>query len=35
MERAFALGILPFIIGDLIKLILAALVLPVAWKFVR
>lgn len=32
IEKALVLGVLPFIIGDLIKLALAALVLPVAWK---
>lgn len=35
IEKALALGVLPFIIGDIIKLILAALALPLAWKFVQ
>lgn len=33
--EAFAAGVLPFLIGDAIKLIAAALVLPAAWKLVR
>lgn len=33
--KAAQLGLLPFLAGDLIKLIAAALVLPAAWKFVR
>jgi biotin transport system substrate-specific component len=28
-------GLLPFLIGDLVKLVLAALVLPTAWKLIR
>jgi biotin transport system substrate-specific component len=32
--EAIAAGLLPFLIGDTIKLIAAALVLPGAWKFV-
>lgn len=35
VEQALTLGILPFIIGDAIKLVLAALVLPAAWKLVK
>lgn len=31
-DSAFALGVAPFIVGDLLKLILAGLVLPVAWR---
>ena len=34
VEQAITLGILPFILGDAIKLILAALALPAAWKLV-
>ena len=34
-DKALALGVLPFLIGDVIKMILAALALPFAWKFVR
>lgn len=35
ISRAFQLGLLPFLVGDLIKIGLAALVLPVAWKFIK
>ena len=35
VEKALALGVLPFIVGDVIKLTLAALVLPTAWKLIR
>lgn len=34
LSRAVAAGLLPFLIGDSIKLIAAALALPAAWKFV-
>jgi biotin transport system substrate-specific component len=34
-EKALALGVLPFIVGDAIKLILAALALPAAWKLIK
>lgn len=34
-EKALPLGVIPFIPGDIIKLALAAISLPVAWKFVR
>jgi biotin transport system substrate-specific component len=33
-SKALAAGLLPFLVGDAIKLIAAALVLPAAWKFV-
>jgi biotin transport system substrate-specific component len=33
--KAFALGMLPFIPGDIIKLIIAAALLPVAWTIAR
>jgi biotin transport system substrate-specific component len=33
-QRALAAGFWPFILGDAIKLILAALALPAAWRFV-
>lgn len=33
-EKAAALGLLPFIPGDIIKLLLAAVSLPLAWKLV-
>ena len=32
VEQALALGVLPFLVGDAIKLILAALALPMAWR---
>jgi biotin transport system substrate-specific component len=32
LSKALSLGVLPFLIGDTIKLIAAALVLPGAWK---
>ena len=34
-SKAIVAGLLPFIIGDIIKLILAALTLPAAWKMVK
>jgi biotin transport system substrate-specific component len=34
-EGAITGGLLPFIIGDLLKLALAAVVLPSAWRLVR
>lgn len=34
-EQAVALGVAPFVIGDLLKAALAALLLPVAWKLLR
>lgn len=33
--KALAAGLLPFLIGDAIKLVAAALALPAAWKFVK
>lgn len=35
LSKAITLGILPFLIGDAIKLIAAALTLPAAWKLVK
>jgi biotin transport system substrate-specific component len=35
IEKALALGVTPFLIGDAIKLALAALALPAAWKLVK
>ena len=35
LEKALAFGLLPFLIGDAIKLIAAALALPAAWKLVK
>ena len=34
-ERAFALGVVPFIIGDLLKIALAAAALPSGWALLR
>ena len=35
VPQAIEFGMLPFLVGDLVKLIIAALVLPAAWKFVN
>jgi len=35
LSKAITLGIIPFLIGDAIKLIAAALALPAAWKLVK
>jgi biotin transport system substrate-specific component len=34
-SQALALGVIPFLFGDAVKLIAAALVLPAAWKLVK
>lgn len=34
-ERVFALGLAPFIPGDIVKLVLAASILPAGWKGLR
>lgn len=34
-SQAVQFGLLPFLIGDTIKLVLAAVALPVAWKFIK
>jgi biotin transport system substrate-specific component len=34
LGKAFAAGVLPFLIGDAIKLLAASLALPVAWKLI-
>ena len=34
-SKAIEFGLLPFLVGDAIKLILASLALPAAWKFVK
>jgi biotin transport system substrate-specific component len=34
-SKAFAAGLLPFLIGDTLKLVAASLVLPAAWKLVK
>jgi biotin transport system substrate-specific component len=35
IAQAYTFGVAPFIIGDLLKLIVAALLLPAAWALVR
>ena len=35
MQKALVAGLLPFLIGDLIKLVAAALALPAAWRLVK
>ena len=35
LSKAIAAGLLPFLIGDAIKLIAASLALPAAWRFVK
>jgi len=35
LSRAVALGVVPFLIGDLIKILLAAALLPATWKLVN
>ncbi len=35
VSKAIVAGLLPFLVGDAIKLILAALALPAAWKLVK
>jgi biotin transport system substrate-specific component len=35
LSKAIAAGLLPFLIGDAIKLVTASLALPAAWKLVR
>jgi biotin transport system substrate-specific component len=34
-ERAFALGVAPFLVGDLVKTAVAAALLPLAWRATR
>ena len=34
LEKALTLGVLPFLFGDFIKIMLAALALPAAWRLV-
>ena len=34
-EKALRLGVLPFLVGDAMKLLLAAFVLPAVWRFMR
>jgi biotin transport system substrate-specific component len=34
-QKALAAGVLPFIIGDILKALLAALMLPALWRFTR
>ena len=33
--KALSLGLIPFIPGDIVKIVLAAVLLPSAWKFIR
>jgi biotin transport system substrate-specific component len=35
LGRALVLGVVPFLIGDVVKILLASLLLPAAWRFVR
>jgi biotin transport system substrate-specific component len=35
LGRALVLGVVPFLIGDVVKILLASLLLPTAWRFVR
>jgi biotin transport system substrate-specific component len=35
LEQALATGVLPFIPGDLVKIVAAALLLPAGWKLLR
>jgi len=35
LSKAIELGMLPFLVGDTVKLILASLVLPAAWKLTK
>ena len=35
IEKALAVGVLPFLYGDALKLIVAAVLMPLAWHFVR
>jgi biotin transport system substrate-specific component len=35
LSKAVVAGLLPFLIGDVIKLVLAAIALPAAWRLVR
>jgi biotin transport system substrate-specific component len=34
-SKALALGVLPFLIGDVIKILLAAVLLPGTWKLIN
>jgi biotin transporter BioY len=35
LEKALAIGLYPFLVGDFLKLILAGLILPFCWQFVK
>lgn len=35
LEQALAAGVIPFLIGDLVKAVLAAAALPLAWKLLK
>jgi biotin transporter BioY len=34
-ENALSLGLYPFVIGDLLKAVLAAALLPIGWKLLK
>ena len=34
-NKVLAVGLYPFIIGDLLKILLAGLILPIGWKFIK
>ncbi len=35
LDKAFALGVAPFVLGDVVKAAIAALAFPAAWKWLR
>ena len=35
LGRALVLGVVPFLVGDAVKILLASLLLPAAWRVVR
>ena len=35
LGRALAVGLYPFIVGDLLKILLAGLLLPIGWKIIK
>lgn len=35
LNKVLAIGLYPFIIGDLLKILLAGLILPLGWKFIK
>jgi biotin transporter BioY len=34
-EKVLLIGFYPFIVGDIIKLFLASLILPLSWKIIK